>query len=122
MLINCVACDELFEPDNHHIRLCDFCETLSEVLAEEEAREREKEQKSMTDRNQIIDQIEELLGSEGSAELALAMFGLLREHGYVTFDPEAGFVLDIPDFNDGGRHWNTLLIEADGAIGIGRAG
>lgn len=61
----------------------------------------------MTDRNGIIDQIEELLGSEGSRELAEAMLPILQKDGYVTFDAQNGFTLSpLPD--DGSMFTSTV--------------
>jgi hypothetical protein len=67
----------------------------------------------MTDRNQIITQVEELLGSEGSREDAERLFELFyHEYDYIGFDPVDGFVMNIPDFND--EEWNQILAEAEG--------
>ena len=68
----------------------------------------------MTDRNDIITQIEELLGSEGSWALAESMLLVLEKHGYVEFDGHRGYALALPEWNDDGAAWNALLLEADG--------
>lgn len=45
----------------------------------------------MTDRNDIIRQIEELLGSEGSPEMAAALLPHLESAGAITFDASRGY-------------------------------
>ncbi len=65
----------------------------------------------MTDKNEMIEHIEDLLGSEGSRAIAEAMFQILEEHGHITFEPHAGFELAQVD-ND---EWLSMLIETDDA-------
>jgi hypothetical protein len=48
----------------------------------------------MTNRNDMIRQIEEMLGGEGSPEMAEAMFNQLKAAGDVTFDAARGFVMN----------------------------
>jgi hypothetical protein len=67
----------------------------------------------MTDKNQIREQVEELLGSEGSPEMAEALVATLESHGYITFDGQYGYELALPDWNDDGQCWNELLAEAE---------
>ncbi len=45
----------------------------------------------MTDRDDITRQVEELLGSEGSHELAELMVGRLIEVGGIEFDAQIGY-------------------------------
>ena len=63
----------------------------------------------MTDRNQIINEVEELLGSEGSHDLAEAMVEALQTQGYITFDEHHGYVLAEVDENI----WLEILAKAD---------
>lgn len=63
----------------------------------------------MTDRNDAVRQVEEWLGSEGTHEMAEAVFTILRESGFVTFDPQCGFEFaNVPE----GAEWNAILAEA----------
>lgn len=47
----------------------------------------------MTDKRDITRQIEELLGSEGSTEMAAAMLERLETMNAVVFDPAAGYTM-----------------------------
>lgn len=73
----------------------------------------------MTDKNGIINHIEDLLGSEGSTALAAAMLPLLERDGHVTFNGHDGYVMSKVDE----RAWLRLATEADEQIeSIGAAG
>jgi hypothetical protein len=72
----------------------------------------------MTDKNEMIEHIEELIGSEGSRAQAEAMFDLLNakrlhdEAGYLTFDARAGFELaQVPE-----DEWLALLVVTDNVV------
>jgi hypothetical protein len=66
----------------------------------------------MTDKNDIIRQIEDLLGPEGSRDLAEAMLPILKRRGYVTFDADSGYELNLEYFNEDGEQWNSIIAEA----------
>ena len=51
----------------------------------------------MTDKNGMIDRIEDGLGSEGSREIAERMFDILRADGRVVFDADYGFSMQDLD-------------------------
>ncbi len=70
----------------------------------------------MTDRKQIIGEVEALLGSGGTRELAESLFDVLRVKGFVLFDAQDGFSLAIPESADRGQTWCSLLQEAEEAI------
>lgn len=61
----------------------------------------------------VIRELEERLGAEGTPELAASLFAVLRARGYIRFDAAAGYRLELPDWNDGGAAWNALLDEAE---------
>jgi len=48
----------------------------------------------MTDRRDIIRQVEEMLGSEGSNEMAAQMLVELRSSGIIKFDEQSGYTLN----------------------------
>lgn len=70
----------------------------------------------MTDKNDMLQQVEDLLGADGSKEQARAMFVILEDQGYIQFDAHRGYTLDVPDFNDFGETWCALLIESDALL------
>ena len=47
----------------------------------------------MNDRNNLVNQIQDLLGGEGSAELANAVFNELRSDDRIYWDDQRGLVL-----------------------------
>jgi hypothetical protein len=63
----------------------------------------------MTDQREMIRKIEEGLGSEGSHEIAVAMFHELKRTGAITFDAASGFewVTDDPQTKDAA--WDSAL-------------
>lgn len=63
----------------------------------------------MTDKNEILRQIEGQLGDQGSRELAVEMFDLLECTGYITFSGDFGYAYDSPDE----WNWQTMLRRAD---------
>jgi hypothetical protein len=66
----------------------------------------------VTDKREMLRQVEEGLGSEGSRELAKHMFDVLEEHGRITFDPVNGYVMQ--EFNENqNEDYLDLLREAD---------
>jgi len=67
----------------------------------------------MTNRNDMLGRIEDLLGSEGDRELAEAMFTVLKQAGDLTFDPGQGYQLadDIED-----QIWLARLAQAEKLI------
>lgn len=69
------------------------------------------------DRENVLREIEELLGGTGSREWALALLPILEEDGYVTRGPEE-YVIDIPDFNDDGATWNRLVERAERTLDV----
>ena len=48
----------------------------------------------MNDRNNVINQIQDGLGSEGSRELAERVFDVLRADNRISYDHAVGLVLD----------------------------
>lgn len=48
----------------------------------------------MNDRNNVINQIQDGLGSEGSRELATRIYDHLRANGQITYNDRDGLVLD----------------------------
>ena len=71
----------------------------------------------MTDKNGIIQEIEQRLGSEGSRELAVALFPRLREYGYITFDAAMGYAFDPAKHLDT-EIWNNLQADAEAAAEV----
>jgi hypothetical protein len=69
----------------------------------------------MTDKNEIIRRIEELLGSEGSHEQAANMLPALKAAGLVTFDASAGFEFAPQFYELPEREWLAMLAESDAA-------
>jgi hypothetical protein len=67
----------------------------------------------VTDKNNMIRQVEELLGSEGTHEDAVRMFDALRTAGTITFDATSGFEMAEVDEVD----WQRLLARVN-AIGF----
>jgi phage/plasmid primase-like uncharacterized protein len=67
----------------------------------------------MTDKNGIIDQIEDRLGNEGSRRQAERLLPVLTDAGYVTFDATQGYTMALPEWNDGGAAWNALLARGE---------
>ena len=62
----------------------------------------------MRDRNEMITEIEDSLGSEGTRELAEKIFDLLRADRRIIFDEHDGFSMEkIED-----REWNRILAVA----------
>lgn len=66
----------------------------------------------MTDRLEILRQVEEMLGPEGSPDQAQALLPVLERHGHVTFDSQIGYTLTMPDWDDLGE-LNALIAEAE---------
>jgi hypothetical protein len=62
----------------------------------------------MTDRNEIIRQVEERLGSGGTPRLAEAMFIELKDLGYIVFDPALGYMFEDEEHLALGM-WDELL-------------
>ena len=64
----------------------------------------------MQDRNDVIRQIEERLGSEGNWDAAERCFDVLTAQGdRLTFDPGEGYTLHTMDEAE----WQALLVAAD---------
>lgn len=70
--------------------------------------------KTMTDISGIIDQIEELLGSEGTRQIATNMLPLLKQDGYISFDEQNGYtMLPVPDDDS---TWTSMVAEAEASM------
>lgn len=69
----------------------------------------------MTDRLEILRQVEEMLGPEGTPEQAQALLPILERHGHVTFDPTYGYALTMPDWDDCGE-LNALIAESQESL------
>ena len=62
----------------------------------------------MSDQRDIIRQLEEMLGSEGSPEMAELMFVELKSSGIITFDERGGYALT----QDCEAAWDAALQKA----------
>ena len=64
----------------------------------------------MTDKRNMISEIERLLGTEGTTELAAAMFDALKAAGLIEFDGQTGYSLqsDISESD-----WLAFIVDAD---------
>lgn len=66
----------------------------------------------MTTRNDMVNQIESLLGGGGSEELAEAMLPALEESGLIDFDGQRGYYFTAKyaqEENNDNRLWNKAL-------------
>lgn len=63
----------------------------------------------MRDKNGMINEIEMLLGSEGSREIAERIFAHLRNDGRITFDGNTGFIMQEMD----DEQWLRMLDEVN---------
>lgn len=61
-------------------------------------------------RDEMVTHIEELLGSGGTRRLAEAMYGLLRDSNYITFDGR--FVME--SMTD--RDWMEIMVKAEDSL------
>ena len=68
------------------------------------------EETKMTDKRNMISEIESLLGTEGTTELAAAMFDGLKAAGLIEFDGQTGYSLqsDISESD-----WLAFIVDAD---------
>jgi hypothetical protein len=64
-----------------------------------------------SNRYEMLTHIEELLGSEGTRELAMAMFNLLRDSNYITFDGQTFTMTPVT-----GGEWEDMLVRADDSL------
>ncbi len=65
----------------------------------------------MMDRKDMINEIEMLLGSEGTHGMAQKIFTHLREDGRITFNGDAGFIMQEMD----DAQWLRMLDEVLGS-------
>ena len=47
----------------------------------------------MTNKNEAIFKIEELIGSEGTFQIASEMLDIMQDDGFVTFSPSEGYLI-----------------------------
>jgi hypothetical protein len=70
----------------------------------------------MTDKDNMLREVEDLLGADGSKEQARAMFVILEDQGYIYFTPYRGYVLDLRRLAYDDAGWCALLIESDALL------
>ena len=82
--------------------------TADEVAHVDIIQKDQNEEGEMRDRNGMVNEIEDSLGSEGTREMAEKIFDLLRADGRIIFDEHDGFSMEkIED-----REWNRILAVA----------